>query len=523
MKKKLFFLIIFLFFSINCHGSTFKWISQFDRYWGIVKYSKIEKKESVLNWDSLYLKWYPQIVNAKSQNDVNIILINFTKEFDIVTWKKVNKKINTYTIYKGLEDIDKNLLTYINFIKREFKCTREKKRSHYSFCNPKINFPCFKNEASYDIQLCKQEAYRSLALAKFWNVIEYFYPYKDHIPSGWDDVLDKYIPRFIASISLQEYILLTRELNVEILDPHAATSIQGSFAKLYAKHPPFTIAFDQDKIFLENTSDPNLSCGDQLLIYDSLTINSLFTDRIKLYRILNLSINSKLVGQNMLLSTKDSIYYSILRNGKDTVSGFFKTINWSETLTLKKKLSYLELDTAHYLNLSCYSDSAFMERVAKLNKDKTLILDLRDYPSVSHNIVGLFTKNEIYFGNHLIPKRNYPGEFKFYKKAVVQPISTSIDFKFKEIIVLINHETISKAEYIAAAFKGLDGVKIIGTNSAGAMGTLTFIELPGKVVNSFSVTGFYSKEGKSILETGIIPDIFSNLSYYDKTIKHNCR
>ena len=47
--------------------------------------------------------------------------------------------------------------------------------------------------------------YRLLALFRFWNVINYFFPYKNLTGSDWNDVLPKYIPQFEADKDAVEY------------------------------------------------------------------------------------------------------------------------------------------------------------------------------------------------------------------------------------------------------------------------------------------------------------------------------
>ena len=41
--------------------------------------------------------------------------------------------------------------------------------------------------------------YRLLALFRFWNVINYFFPYKKLIDDPWENVLPRYIPKFEAN------------------------------------------------------------------------------------------------------------------------------------------------------------------------------------------------------------------------------------------------------------------------------------------------------------------------------------
>ena len=60
--------------------------------------------------------------------------------------------------------------------------------------------------------------YRLLALFRFWNVINYFFPYKKLIDDPWENVLARYIPKFEANKDAVDYQLTVREMVAEIKD-----------------------------------------------------------------------------------------------------------------------------------------------------------------------------------------------------------------------------------------------------------------------------------------------------------------
>ena len=65
--------------------------------------------------------------------------------------------------------------------------------------------------------------YRLLALFRFWNVINYFFPYKNLIGDSWETVLPRYIPKFEANKDAVDYQLTVREMVAEIRDSHGGT------------------------------------------------------------------------------------------------------------------------------------------------------------------------------------------------------------------------------------------------------------------------------------------------------------
>lgn len=62
--------------------------------------------------------------------------------------------------------------------------------------------------------------YRLLELFRFWNVINYFYPYKDLIGRDWNDVLPEYIAKFEADKNALDYQMTAKEMAAEMRDSH---------------------------------------------------------------------------------------------------------------------------------------------------------------------------------------------------------------------------------------------------------------------------------------------------------------
>ena len=62
--------------------------------------------------------------------------------------------------------------------------------------------------------------YRLLALFRFWNVINYFFPYKNLIGDSWETVLPRYIAKFESNKDVTDYQLTVREMVAEIRDSH---------------------------------------------------------------------------------------------------------------------------------------------------------------------------------------------------------------------------------------------------------------------------------------------------------------
>lgn len=68
------------------------------------------------------------------------------------------------------------------------------------------------------------EEYRLLALFRFWNVIHYFYPYKQLTDRPWETLLADFIPRFTENQSALDYQRTVAEMVARMQDTHGGVT-----------------------------------------------------------------------------------------------------------------------------------------------------------------------------------------------------------------------------------------------------------------------------------------------------------
>src|SRR5258706_2153820 len=81
--------------------------------------------------------------------------------------------------------------------------------------------PVFENEPAYPAVRFPDAGYQLLALYRFWNVVEYWYPNRNLVDQNWDAVLVEFIPRLAAAKNKDEYQLEMLALIARVTDPHA--------------------------------------------------------------------------------------------------------------------------------------------------------------------------------------------------------------------------------------------------------------------------------------------------------------
>lgn len=497
---------IFLYLFLGFSGSLFSQedrIAQLDIFWGYLKYNSVSEDIKPRNWDEYYLSLYPKVVGSKNQEELNIVFSEFIGCIDPKGLKN-SKKNASFAEISHLNRIDNGLKAYLDYVSNQFGDKRYQMPAPNSFCNENYSSPCFLSEKSYPLDSCKQEKYRSLALAKFWNIINYFYPYKTELGFDWYMVLDNYVDRFKSTSDGIAYLELCRSLNTEILDGHAATSLQGEFARLFQNSVPFTASYENQILVIKQSVSNQLVAGDTILKINGLMSGDYLAQRSDWFKVKN-NVCPESILQKMLLSElKETELEVIHQKTKKTIT--VANVPVKEIISLDRcKNQSIVTDTSVYINPGCFSNEELLTFLEKLPDGLKLIIDLRKYPSFSMDFIGHFVDNEYKYGYQIFPKRNFPGQFTS-NEIGIKPKSPNLSGKFSGIEIWIDKETISKGEYMALVLAELPNVTLVGERTSGTLGAMAFIELPGKYVAVFTATGFKNLNNKSLYITGVLPD-----------------
>lgn len=104
----------------------------------------------------------------------------------------------------------------------------ERTGEHYYIGNTPDDNPEFKNENPYESMNYPDAGFRLLALFRYWNMIQYYFPYRKLIDGNWNDVLLEFIPEFLGAPDELHYKLAALKLIARINDTHA--DMQGDSA-----------------------------------------------------------------------------------------------------------------------------------------------------------------------------------------------------------------------------------------------------------------------------------------------------
>ncbi|UZR98809.1 S41 family peptidase [Chondrinema litorale] len=487
--------------------------------WGFLKYYHPAVAAGEYNWDYELFRILPELADLKGEEwDARLqSWINNLGELKEGKEPEYNDEVKIYPDLDWIENsgFSSDLVVALQKVK-----TAKRTGEHYYIELAKgVQNPVFLNENRYKDMPSPDAGFRLLALYKYWNMIQYFFPYKHLIEGDWKAVLAESVPKFIEADNELAYKLNMLELIGKIHDTHA--NIWGADSTLTAfkgeRYTPISIRFIEDKAVVtgfyneELAKETGLKIGDIITAVDGKPVDDLVKEKLKYYPASNYVTKLRGISRDLLRSNTETIAveYTSGQNAKSATLKTYLPEKLDLRLTDAKPdtcFSYLEPDIAYIYpgNIDAKHISDFMEEI---QDTKGLVIDLRCYPS---NFI-VFT-----LGRHLMPEKT---EFvKFTHGSIEQPglfsiqkhISVGIknkDYYKGKIVILIDETTQSQAEYTTMAYRVAPNATVIGSQTAGADGNVSPLYLPGSVYSLISGIGVYYPDGTETQRIGIVPDI----------------
>ena len=499
--------------NIRLNDQIFENLEILGRIWGFLKYYHPTIASGKYNWDYELFKFIPQYLLARSIKDRDTALLNWIKSYGQI--KKCNNcntdsKNTNYTVdhswisnYELNENLQKELFhIYEN---------RLTKKNHYVSLASGVGNPVFPSENSYTGFSYHDQGYHLLTLFKYWNAINYFFPHKSLTDKKWEDVLKEFIPKYLNITNELEFEKTTIELFSNINDSHAFV-MEGD-DKLKQENGrnmiPLDVKFIDHKLIVTdirklNNQNIEIKVGDEITKINGKTITELvqqFNPQIrasnmdgKYRQLASMLLHTKEEKVNLEINQKNIIINSI------SLSDYYQKDDLKSYKLLTKDIGYINLE---------YIKSADIKEIPKeLFQTKGIIIDIRNYPNdnIFMELSQIFSDEIKPFSKSLIPNLENIGEFIFTKNE--QTIRRS-NYNYKgKIIVLVNEETQSNAEYTTMALQATGKTTVVGSNTAGADGNISFIILPGGFKTSFTGLGIYYPDGKETQRIGLVPDVY---------------
>lgn len=487
------------------------------KVWGFAKYHHPKAVYGEVDWDNELFKLLPEVLKTKNAAQTDKALfewINAMGELAEGTAESAGEvRLAPDTAWIADEGyVTKELSEMLVKLSKTYISDRSK--AYVSF--NEYGFAEYQNEKEYDDMNYADDGYRLLGLFRYWNIVEYYYPYKAIIGEDWNKVLTRFLPKFVEGSDELSYKLAVMELTSQIHDSHVNVSDNnGTITNFWGQNKaPFRFLVAEGKVVItakgeKYGAESSVQIGDVVLKIDGRDIFEVIEEKMK-YR--SFSSDDAIVG--------GLLYY------------LFRTPNESLTLTLERDGKQLEEKVACYSDFDLGGEATESHRLLdenigyinpgalgpgeidaimeKLMDTKGIIIDLRNYPSdfILYSLSNyLLPKKEVF---SMVTMENYavPGEFAFVGN--MEAGADNPDYYKGKVMILINECSQSQAEFSVMAFRLAPNAQVIGSRSIGADGDIVAFMLPGGIQTMFSGIGIYNPDGSETQRVGLTPDVIVN-------------
>lgn len=496
--------------------------------WGFLKYYHPVLAAGRYDWDKELLKILPEISAAADDRTAYHImeiwtdklgLIPACRSCDSIPAARIKLQPDFGTLFTA-NRLPASLVRKLVVIRDNYNPPAQ---HHYIGFEAGAGNPIFQNEAVYAGNLYPGPGLRLLALYRYWNMIQYFYPYRHLTGENWPEVLREFIPRFINAANKEEYHLACLALTCRIHDSHATItgrnavldSLKGSWVM------PFRAGFIEDKLVVTGyyqdgagKENSNIAIGAIIEQIDGVAVDSLIVKYLPYTPASNYETQLRdMAGlHGFLLRGKQSKAQLVTRNEHGLQAVTIQRVPFASVDPAADRKSespaYKMLPgNIGYIYPGKLGNVDFAKIRDSFARTKGLIIDFRCYPStfMPFTYGQWFKGNSSPFAAFTQVSLTRPGSV-LYSDTVSNGMPNAGYYPGK-IIIIVNARTQSQAEYTAMALSTAYRVKILGSTTAGADGNVSEIVFPGGIKTMISGIGVYYPEGTETQRRGLKIDI----------------
>lgn len=376
----------------------------------------------------------------------------------------------------------------------------------------------FVNEESYGIHPVPRDL-RLLALARFWNAVEYWYPYRSQLAKGQLALLREYLPQVWSASDDEAYANVLVRLAANLKDGHAnlvnAFHFQppGGSARL-----PLVLRWLNGQLIVSRvlsdtgSGHADLRAGDVIVELDGRAPGTTKGLWEPFFGASNDAALSREIASALASGQAGETSVVISRNGQIDTVPVVRSMpkrSWGDALhdhelmgpafrMLTPEVAYLRGSKARAEQVAQYIRGAA--------GSKLFVVDMRSYPSdtAAWLLARHFVDDTVAAALLSGPDIANPGTFTWILTRVISPLEPTYTGR---VLVLVDELTQSAAEYSTMLMQASSRVVVVGSQTAGADGNVVQLSLPGGLAVTFSGLGVYYPDRRVTQGLGVHRDL----------------
>jgi hypothetical protein len=513
--------------SLNLNPQQVHSLSVLGKVWGFLKYYHPHVADGRYDWDSVLIQKVQLFVSFNSQQEINTGLSKWLTDLGGIDRcgkckNDLPDSLHSWvdTAWMGQSGFDAPLADKFRYIlahrqqDARYYATHDKawqvKTDHEkSYWTPAFAYP--------------PAAWRLLTLFRYWNIVNYYAPYKGMTTQPWPNVLDEFVPAFYGVADTLNYQLLVLKLISRLDDSHTTLTLLPALINYFGAYRivPFQCSIVNGKAIVSHLWNKTLcdsigvKIGTVFISIDQETVNNKFARVSQYIGASNDRVRLRQFADYYLFAGHDSLCKAVVETagGQQTVT--FPRYNNGAPVFDHPDPANVPLPPCKildgnigYVNMGVLGIRQVDSVMGLLKTTRAIIFDVRSYPRNTWPAVTKWLTDKEFILNRIYyPDFDYPGLFlPTYSRSDGGPRKNVYTGK---VVILVDVNTQSHAEYSVMALQAAAPRAVtIGNTTAGADGNITdWIMLPGGMRTRFSGLDIRYPDGGNTQRKGVRIDI----------------
>jgi C-terminal processing protease CtpA/Prc len=380
----------------------------------------------------------------------------------------------------------------------------------------------FATEKSYSQMKYPASEYRLLTAFRIWNIVQYFYPYKELMGEDWEATLKAFISRFEQAKDELDYSLTVAEMMTMVHDSHAYVS--GDVINNYfgASYPPIRARLIENALVVTHFYDEEVArkagmkIGDVILTVDGEDAKARFERYAKYISASTPQSRNDKAALAFMNGKEGSTVTLVVRNAgnkskevklprkfEDYTTLYHRERSGEIMKLLPGNIGYVDLD-----RLPLNQVDTMLER---FKATRAIVFDMRGYPNgvfwtLPQRLTDKGRVAAALIETPLVgtsPAANSSESFL----QLVQPRPVNSWVYKGQTVMLMDERALSQAEHTGLFLRAANGTKFIGSHTGGANGEITTFSLPGGIGTGITGQSVKFPDGRQLQRLGLTPDI----------------
>ena len=489
-------------------------LTRLGRVWGFLKYHHPAITSGKRHWDYDLFRVLPAVLKAENGATANAVMADWAGRLGPI------ERCKTCATLPG-----DNLLIRppVDWIHDEAYCgkalslllsevyqNRPKNDQFYISTAPQIGNPVFENELPYPKMT--DAGFRLLGLYRFWNIVEYWFPYRDVSGEDWDQVLTEFVPRVTLAGTPQNQSLEMIALIGRAHDSHA--NLWGGTGRMRPSPGNCTLPFElrfigsQAVVAKVSQAETLFRRGDLVEALDGKPVTGLIAEWWPYFPGSNDAARLRDFAADLTRGPCGEAAVRISRDGEslELKAAYAKADMRPVLHDLPGETFRLLSPDVAYLKLSSVKIAECAHYVEMAAGTKGLVIDIRNYPGefVVYSLGQLLIDKPTEFVMFSSVDLDNPGAIYLWPNAI--SITPRTPHYAGKVVILVDEISQSQAEYTTMAFRASPNATVVGSTTAGADGNVSAFKLPGGSRTSISGLGIFYPGKRPTQRIGILPD-----------------